>query len=203
MAVKVLQCTVQVFEVEDPEGPLDTPSEDIGQQFGRLQLKTAAELGLPAEQLSELAAAQGDPPQPSLEQDLELWKRHVGIRQGNGNPSHQAACYMLLDCALQGTLQAVPMLDAVCVSWGRLPMCNNVCIVQVMRQTKPQLWRQKYVSGHCQVDIIRSIRCTSAQKHPDSYLCSARHLNPTDVVACGFVTCVYTERLSTSFSEGL
>lgn len=75
---------MQVFEVEDPEGPLDTPNEDIGQQFGRLQLKTAAELGLPAEQLSELAAAQGDVPQPSLEQDLELWKRHVGIQQGNG-----------------------------------------------------------------------------------------------------------------------
>ena len=81
---------MQVFEVEDPEGPLDTPSEDIGQQFGRLQLKNAAELGLPAEQLSELAAAQGDTPPPTLEQDLELWKRHVGLQQGNGEILHQA-----------------------------------------------------------------------------------------------------------------
>ena len=80
-------CEEQVFEVEDPEGPLDTTSEDIGQQFGRLQLKTAAELGLPAQQLSELAAAQSDTPQPSLQQDLELWKQHVGIQPGNGDIS--------------------------------------------------------------------------------------------------------------------
>lgn len=80
-------CAVQVFEVEDPEGPLDTPSEDIGQQFGRLQLKTAAELGLPAEQAAELAAAHSDVPQPSLEDDLKLWKQHIRIQQGNGEKS--------------------------------------------------------------------------------------------------------------------
>ena len=102
---------MQVFEVEDPEGPLDTPSEDIGQQFGRLQLKNAAELGLPAEQLSELAAAQGDTPPPTLEQDLELWKRHVGLQQGNGEILHckLTANYSLLNCALQGSLVRAPM----------------------------------------------------------------------------------------------
>ena len=85
--LEALLCAVQVFEVEDPEGPLDTPSEDIGQQFGRLQLKTAAELGLPAEQVAELAAAHSDAPQPSLEDDLKLWKQHLGIQQGNGEKS--------------------------------------------------------------------------------------------------------------------
>ena len=94
----------QVFEVEDPEGPLDTPSEDIGQQFGRLQLKTAAELGLPAHQLSELAAVQGDTPQPTLEQDLQLWKQHVGIQQGNGNDSYNSQQHAALSTLLQATL---------------------------------------------------------------------------------------------------
>ena len=86
-ALEILPCAEQVFEVEDPEGPLDTPSEDIGQHFGRLHLRTAAELGLPAQQLSQLAAAQCDTPQPTLEEDLELWKRHVGIQQGSGDDS--------------------------------------------------------------------------------------------------------------------
>ena len=84
---------MQVFEVDDPEGPLDPVGEDIGQQFGRLQLKTAAELGLPAQQLSELAAAQKDTPQPRLAQDLEVWKRHVGIRQSHGEDSAEPPAF--------------------------------------------------------------------------------------------------------------
>ena len=74
----------QVFEVEDPEGPLEKPSEDIGQPFGRLQVKSAAELGLLPGQLSELATVQNNAPQPTLEQDLQVWKHHVGIPQHPG-----------------------------------------------------------------------------------------------------------------------
>ena len=80
----IRQKIIQVFEVEDPQGPLETLGEDIGQRFGRLQVKSAAELGLPPGQLHELAAAQSDPPQPTLEQDLEVWKHHVGISQQHG-----------------------------------------------------------------------------------------------------------------------
>ena len=70
--------------MEDPDGPLDTSSDDIGQKLGRLQLKNAAELGLHPRQLSALAALQSKTPQPSLQQDLEMWKRHVGITPSNG-----------------------------------------------------------------------------------------------------------------------
>ena len=92
---------IQVFEVEDPEGPLETPGEDIGQQFGRLQIKSAAELGLPPGQLSELASAQGDAPQPTLEQDLKVWKHHVGIPQHRGETliSIILHVHMLADCS--------------------------------------------------------------------------------------------------------
>ena len=92
---------IQVFEVEDPEGPLETPGEDIGQRFGRLQVKSAAELGLPPGQLSELAFAQGDAPQPTLEQDLKVWKHHVGIPQHRGETliSILLHVHMLADCS--------------------------------------------------------------------------------------------------------
>ena len=55
-------------------------------------------------QLSELAAVQGDTPQPTLEQDLQLWKQHVGIQQGNGNDSYNSQQHAALSTLLQATL---------------------------------------------------------------------------------------------------
>ena len=81
LSVGMMSKMPRCFEVEDSEGPLETPDEDIGQHFGRLEVKSAADLGLPPGQLSELAAAQGDTPQPTLKQDLELWKHYVGFSQ--------------------------------------------------------------------------------------------------------------------------
>ena len=125
-----------MFEVEDPEGPLEMRGEDIGQRFGRLQVKSAAELRMPPGQLSELTAAQGNTPQPNLKQDLELWKHHVGIHPHPGRFSISVHVFIEI------LLQACKMMNA-----GRRVLIRGSRVG--LHMTEPQSQRVRLLREMC------------------------------------------------------
>ncbi len=83
---------LQVFDVEDAEGPLEGAQHDISATFGRLKLADAARMGLPQQQLQGLAAEQEQlAAQPSdLKTDLLLWRQHLGTPEP---PGGDVLCY--------------------------------------------------------------------------------------------------------------
>jgi hypothetical protein len=79
---------LQVFEVEDAEGPLEGTEHNIGARFGRLKVADAAGTGLLRPQMETLAeqqqtlVAQEDASAtqpPGIETDLRMWRQHLGL----------------------------------------------------------------------------------------------------------------------------